>query len=168
MTRGYCVEIGSDGFPADPNHPINDWSECAEGPVQLHRRNLRRFERGWRAGVKAALIDAVEYCAENSLPPLPWISDGVRSLGTESTLPKPPGRGSHAEDVKDYVRFVRVFELKEGDLITWEEAYFRASEMLEGTEYAGSPDTMKKAYQRVKRRMGRNLGRYYIPGATIL
>ncbi len=161
--HGYSIEIGPDGFPVDPENPINAWIECVEGPVQLHRRYLRRCESGWRSGVVAALIDAVEYCTHNTLPPLPWIADGVRALGSNSILPKRPGRGSYTEDMKDYVRFIRVFELMIGlNPPTWEESYWRVSEELEGTEYAGAPDTIKKSYQRVKKRMSKNLGRYYV------
>jgi len=166
---GYSTEIGEDGFPTDPKHPFNLQADVTpeEARARHIRRELRRFRMSWEAGVSVALRDAVRFCNMWDIAPPDWVVNGVSSLISGEAPKRRIGRGSHAEDMKDFTRWDHVVTLREhlklnGEWQSWDDCYWRVSTYLEGKPEEGAEDTIKKAYQRVEKRMRENPGRYYI------
>jgi hypothetical protein len=157
------------GGPLDPNHPWNKSEQTTdEARTQFIRRELRRYEIGWRGGVATALADGLAFCQQWRVAPPAWIVDGVRAVTSGSAPSKGPGRRSHDSDLIDYARWDAVTECRdrrgESEIpTTWEATYFEVSKMFAGTNAAGETDTIKKSYQRVEQRMRLIPGRYYLP-----
>ena len=135
-------------------------------------REMLELERVWRAGVQEALSDAVALCVAFGQPPPPWVSKGVLSLVAGHDEKKRPGRlgnvkAARRQDIIHYTRYDAVRECRDrkgqrGIPTTWPECYAAVSEMFEGTEAAGSEETIKASYQLVARRMREGDGlRYY-------
>jgi hypothetical protein len=148
------IEIGPDGWPTDPNHYCY---RATVGTVeQLHASYLGALARGWDDGSLSALMNAVKHCRQNNLPLPHWAANDVLR-----TLANPDRRlaGADRRNRIHYTRWDMVHELRDrrqelaasGYRPTWPEAYENASQALSGTAAAGSPEVIKKSYQKVER-----------------
>ncbi|MFO1520462.1 MAG: hypothetical protein U1G05_00110 [Kiritimatiellia bacterium] len=77
------------------------------------------------------------------------------------------GRGQPPKDEVDYVRWDAVQECRDrrgDDHIprTWESTFAAVSELLQGTPYAGAPETIRDCYRRVLKNSRATPGRYYL------
>lgn len=163
--RGYSREVGVDGWPVDPRHPANRLSE-EEWRSRFFVGNMRRFQIGIRAGIPEALSDAMEFCRKWKIVPPHWLVNGVHALVAGEIPKRGPGRGSRESDMVDFERWdavvlCREFRDQEGMPKTWDETYEFVSKQLRGRPAQGSPDAIKRAYQRVQRRSMMQPGRYY-------
>jgi hypothetical protein len=123
-------------------------------------------EKAWRAGVKLAVADAVDICRLYRQPPPEWLGEAVAAI-TKNEMSPLEWKRRH-EDMKHLARWDLVTELRTRRYelleyskrlkmppdhrgMTWENCYATVSEELEGTEAAGSADTIKASYQLVQR-----------------
>ena len=136
-------------------------------PVDLRERFIQReLDNLERVGSDEALLAAIQWCAEYQRPLPTWAVKGVQRALTDLGIKAVARKGRHArretaarESRIHYTRWDAVHELRDrrhelqtlGYKPTWEEAYFNASETLQGTEAAGSPEAIKKSYQLVNR-----------------
>jgi hypothetical protein len=126
----------------------------------------------WEAGVTPALYDALKHLKLNSqIEPPGWILDASIKVVEDrlragfETKQKAEKRNDerkiYKSEIRDYYswRSVRKFKLAGN---TWPRAYEKASEELSRTDFAASPDTMKKRYEKVARDFReKNVFRYY-------
>jgi hypothetical protein len=144
-----------------------------------YEEGMAECEAAWRGGEPLAVAEASTWAWLHRQPHPAWLE--------QATIDVIVGRRSKSQ-AKRYLenqirmaRYQKVRALKVGwagarcgtapdgrevrtlvkpaESITWDEAYARASELLEGTMAAGSAATMKADYSRVQRDL--NAGRYY-------
>jgi hypothetical protein len=193
MTRDddlpYSTEIGVDGVPIDSRHPANANRTVAEALERFIQRELSSLRRAHFCGNFFAIVEAIEFCAKYGKPLPTWLSEAVLAELKNNYFNA--GKGSLgrlsrslASDRQAYIHYWRwsaVEELRrrkeELKLTpegagprrpflepTWEAAYENASNALKGTIAEGSPDTVKKSYQKVERATKKGEGaRYYFP-----
>ncbi len=140
---------------------------CPDNIDEWVDRELERCHRADEADVEGALSDVLYYCREYQRPLPEWASLKLSSVLKSSLCgngEKKTGRHAkwikeYKQDMTDYTRADCVNECREHG-IKWSYAYIVASELLEGTFADGSADTIKKSYQRYKRRSAENPYRY--------
>lgn len=121
------------------------------------------IERAYKAGVPAALYDAVCYLREvqgphgETLVP-DWMWDGILAA-VEKQIDQPdatgPGRtgnktAKYKANMVNWRRYKAVVDAK-SEGCTWDLAYETAHEILKGTVAQGEPETMKNSYQKVSK-----------------
>ena len=147
---------GSSPYLSPLHGPLSAWDP--EYDVQQRMWELGKF---WGQGVTPALYDALKHIKRNPrvVPPT-WILDGALKVvedrlraGFETK--KKPGkkkdeRKIYKTEIASYYRW-REVEKRYLSGKTIENACAMASEALAPTDYEGSPETMRKAHQRVSR-----------------
>ena len=158
------LEIGADGWPTDPQHPCYRLQR-ARTAEQFHAEVLDALKRD---GGLTALLQAVDWCRRRQLPLPDWAADRVLQLLTNpDRLAKQlsAARRDRVHRVRwDMVRELRDrrHELKishplpdgtksEGYGATWGDAFANVASALAGTKSEGSPDAIKKSYQKIER-----------------
>jgi hypothetical protein len=119
------------------------WSMQADESIQrVVNLRLGEAERAWNeARVVEAVINAIEYCTQRSVPPPAWIARALREIV--------PADLRYARNLKHYRRYDEVVRAWQSGL-TWDEAYEAASEKLQGTVSAGTPGTMRDDYKVIR------------------
>ena len=134
------------------SQPIGD-------PVLL---TLLELETPWRDGSPAAVIHAVQLCAEYERPMPSWLVKAVIELAKDRISDR--DRRNFRNKQIHYARWDAVVELRERRLqqmaehgddraMTWPNAYVAVSELLEGSPAAGSPEAVEFSYKLVQREM---------------
>jgi len=136
--------------------PQSAWAP--EYDVQARMWELEEF---WAAGVTAALYDALKHVKANRhIDPPPWILDGALKVVEDrlkmgfETKKKPGKRKDERKIYKSEIgSYYRWREVEKCRLArdTLDDACANASKALANTDYKGSLETMRKAYQRVSR-----------------
>ena len=78
-----------------------------------------------------------------------WLLGGLCDLLT-ARLPSAP---------RDCVRWNLVLALRDVSRLKWTEVFPMAAKLLDGTYAAGSPETIRKSYERIERELPRELRR---------
>jgi hypothetical protein len=136
--------------------PLSAWDP--EYDVQQRMWELGKF---WVQGVTAALYDALKHVKANPhIVPPPWILDGALKVVEDrlragfETKKKPSKRNDerkiYKSEIASYYRW-REVEKRRLSGETIDDACAMGSEALTPTDYKGSSETMRKAYQRVSR-----------------
>jgi hypothetical protein len=89
-----------------------------------------------------ALLGALVFCAAQ-LPQ--WLFMALYNLLTAGFPPLP----------RDWVRWHLVRTLRDVSRLKWQEVFFEAGKLLDGTYAAGSPETIRKSYERIERELPR-------------
>jgi hypothetical protein len=149
-------EIGPDGCPTDPRHPC--YRAKSRTPQQLHNDYLEALERD--RGLPA-LLEAMQWCSRNQLPPPDWVWIRMSELLANPARLTKLLKAARRDRRIHLPRWQLVKELQErrDELArpptnlepTLPAAFENASEALRGTKAAGAPDTIKKSWQRVER-----------------
>jgi hypothetical protein len=113
----------------------------------------------WAEGVTAALYDALKHVKANPhIDPPPWILGGALKVVEDrlragfETKKKPGKRNDERKIYKSEIAsYYRWREVEKRHLVgkTVDDACAMASDALARTDYKGSSETMRKAYQRV-------------------
>ena len=93
-----------------------------------------------------ALLGALFFC-EAQLPQ--WLFVALSDLLIARLLPIP----------RDWVRWNLVLTLRDVSRLKWTEVFSKAAKLLDGTYAAGSPETIRKSYERIERELPRELRR---------
>jgi hypothetical protein len=138
-------------------------------------RELGSAQRAWKQGNERGLRQALLLC-ERFHRPLPrWATAGLLSLlDGEKAVKNWTGRHARAatasaEDMKHFTRWDAVREMRDRQpelasiASTWDATYAAVAELLEGSEAAGTEETIARSYKLVQREMraGRG-GRFYL------
>ncbi|SFD86494.1 hypothetical protein SAMN05660831_02490 [Thiohalospira halophila DSM 15071] len=150
------------GDPLDPLHP---WYTDQRTREEAISERLEKFRRAFNDGHQEALEAALKQCdaAGRELPgwavrPLAESLQRDRRNESRGQRGRKPWEGQHADDMEDLDRFEAVREAVAVEGYAWDDAYAAASRVLYGHD--GHEDAVKKAHQRVKRRMEAEPGRY--------
>lgn len=147
---------GSSKYLSPLHGPQSAWAPGYD--VQQRMWELAKF---WAEGVTAALYDALKHIKTNPhIDPPPWILQGALKIVEDrlragfETKKKPSKRKDerkiYKSEITSYYRW-RDVEKRRLAGETIDDACALASEALAPTDYAGSSETMRKAYQRVSR-----------------
>ena len=60
---------------------------------------------------------------------------------------------------RDWVRWNLVLTFRDVSRLKWTEVFSKAAKLLDGTYAAGSPETIRKSYERIERELPRELRR---------
>jgi hypothetical protein len=93
-----------------------------------------------------ALLGALIFC-EALLPQ--WLFVALRDLLIARFPPIP----------RDWVRWNLVLTFRDVSRLKWTEVFSKAAKLLDGTYAAGSPETIRKSYERIERELPRELRR---------
>jgi hypothetical protein len=126
----------------------------------------RAFENGNNLG---ALGDVLYYCSKYKKPLPEWATLALFVIYEDSirrAMPTKKGRNAawekqYIQDMKDLVRAETVEDCLDHD-IKWDDVYYAAHRILEGTLDGGGEDAIEKAYKRYKQRSKKEPGRYKI------
>jgi hypothetical protein len=114
----------------------------------------------------AALVEAVRHCHEERESVPGWVVQGLERLLVEFVAPLSPPRArpkitqprfgswgrQYVKALRDWVIAGHVEEGRRHGGLTWEETLDEAACYFRGTAMAGSPDALKKACQRAKKK----------------
>ena len=169
-------EIGADGWPTDPRY-LCYRPRAPRTVEQFHAEVLDALKRD---GGLTALLQAVQWCRRHRLPLPDWAARRVLLLLQE---PKRLAKliGADRRDRIHRTRWDMVSELRdrrhelkiqhplpdgtksEGYGATWGDAFANVANALAGTEAKGSPDAVKKSYQKIERALRTGLGKKIAP-----
>ena len=132
-------------------------------------RQHESLERLYREGSLIALMEALYISSKCQIPWPAWATKGMVTILDELVNNNIKSRlGRHAKRIKqyhqdmiDWERYDTIQKLIEND-VKWKDVYKSASQLLAETEAYGSANTMKKAYQRFKRRERETPWRYHV------
>lgn len=123
---------------------------------------MDELEFFWKAGVTAALFDAMRRAEETSDVP-DWVWAGCRKVvedrlragfGTDAKTGKcNDEKKLYKARIRNYYRWRAVWKHRRQNGATWEGAYIKACEELTGTFAKGSPETMKTCYAKISRQL---------------
>jgi hypothetical protein len=126
------------------------------------RMAMTDCEMAWRAGVSAAVVDAISWCRLFQRPPPVWLEYAVADIAKRQRTKAEAKR--HYEAMVHYTRWDTMVQLCEWrKRLSWERRFEIASDLLAGTGAAGSPDTIAKSYKRVQRDFrAQRMAKYYV------
>jgi hypothetical protein len=148
-------------------------------PIDLdheHQRaftqRLDQFKRNWQAGDLVAAAEAVRLCRMYRQPIPRWLEDAFADLVVRH-IPDAEKRDRRTLNIHRK-RWEAVQELRERQQqlleqfnddrgTTWEKRWKAVSEILDGTEAAGSPETIRASYKMIEAAGGEHttLDSYY-------
>jgi hypothetical protein len=153
---GHHQGFGEDGWPLDPLDPLFEEHERAQRRAEFHR-TMRSLQARWNAGDLTAFDQAIRECWRHGEVPhwlVPAAADLVRLAMDEDEK-----RARREWDIHQR-RWEALVELRQrrhelhdrGDDrgMSWESARLAVSEILEGTDAAGSDATVKTSYELVE------------------
>jgi hypothetical protein len=146
------------GIPRDANNdPI--FLILPDGVRAKYQARMAACESAWREGGDPLVAAEATSWTHTHRQPIPaWLEQAIVDLAMARRSGAQAKR--HAESGLHLVRYMTVRDLKVG--MTWDEAHNKAAEMLAKTPAAGSADTMKSSYAKVRRDLkARHAGKYF-------
>jgi hypothetical protein len=158
MAKPYRYD--KNGYPLDLDHP---WTRPAEEQEREHQRafahRLDQFERNWRAGDLVAPAEAARLCRLYQQPIPRWLENAFATLVVQH-MPNDEKRDRRAfNNHRRRWETVRELGERQQQLLeqfnddrgkTWEMRWKAVSEILDGTEAAGSPETVRASYKLIE------------------
>jgi hypothetical protein len=158
------VEIGPDGWPVDPQHPINTETEeqwLARRLTERHHNNWRRLQVAAEGDRIEAIAAAVRYACVRREPPPMWLVQSVERLAARAARAKPGRKGRLPNPALHFARWELVEHLRSQHGFTLKAACKEASELSTGTPERGAEDRFEESYKEVQRAIkAGEFGRY--------
>jgi hypothetical protein len=136
---------------------------------ERYEQQIAQCEAAWRGGEPLAVAEATTWTYLYRQPIPEWLERAIVELAIGRRTKEQAKR--YLEAGKRMARYMAVRDLKTGMPghydpiadVTWEEAFQLAAERLVGTSMAGSAETMKADYAKVKRDLkAKRSGKYFI------
>lgn len=163
------VEIGIDGWPVDPQHPVN--TETAEQWIarrltERHHDNWRRLQVAAEGDRIEAIAAAVRYACIRREPPPMWLVQSVERLAARAARAKPGRKGRLPNPALHFARWELVEHLRTQHGFSKKDAINEASRLSVGTPERGEPGRFADSHKEVHRAIkAGEFGRYapFIP-----
>lgn len=157
-------EIGADGWPVDPEDPVNketleQWT--ARTIIERHHRNWQRLRVAVNGGRLEAVVAAIRYCYQRREVPPDWLVKGVEQLSSRAMKAKPGKQGRRENVAIDYARWDLVEYLIDTHGLTIKAAFTEASLLCIGTPERGSALAFEESHIKVRKAIeAGDFGRY--------